>query len=217
MNTTELLALFRADIDDLAVPPLWSDEEILGYMDDAQKMFTRLTWGIRDSTSPMCSLDMTAGEPFAETDPRILKIVRIQRGSDARPIRMVNVEDMDTEGVRLDGSVGEVGTAVFGLGEDTLRWVRVPAKNDTASLIVERMPLSTLSTGRSTRLEIGAQHQRHLMLWMASLAYAKQDADTRDERKAARKDTEFRAYCAAAKAEKAKAQSQTRSVRYGGL
>lgn len=217
MKSAELLDLFRADVDDTVYPYLWSDVEIISYMDDAQKMFCRLSGGIRDVTSALCSVDIEAGEPFASTDPRILKISRIQRDSDAGLIEIVNIEDLDAAGVRLDSSTGAVSKVVLGMQPHTLRWLRVPAASDVASMVVERLPLNTISTARSTPLEIDKQHQRHLMLWMASLAYAKQDSDTMNTNKALTRDAQFRAYCTAAQVEKARARHKTRVVRYGGL
>lgn len=217
MNTQELASLFRADVDDLAQPYLWSVEEVVGYMDDAQKMFCRLTGGIRDATSGMCSLDMSAGDTFVETDPRILRIARIQRDSDGVELDIINLSDLADRDIRLDATTGHVTAVVIGIGAHTLRWVRIPTQADTASLVVERLPMLTLSATRTTNLEIDPQHHRHLMLWMASLAYAKQDADTRDEQKAAHKEAQFRTYCAEAKAEKFRSQHKARSVRYGGI
>jgi hypothetical protein len=43
VDSTGLVTLFRKDMSDEASPPfLWSDEELFGYADDAQKMFARL-------------------------------------------------------------------------------------------------------------------------------------------------------------------------------
>ena len=217
MNSAELRNAFRQDVDDEVVPYLWSDDEISAYMTDAQRMFARLTRGIRDATSLMCSVDMVPGEAFAEIDKRILRITRIQRDSDAQPLGIVNIEDMDAQGIRLDNTQGRVDTVLIGLEPHKLRWVRMPQVADTASMVVERLPLNAIVSTRSTPLEIDEQHHRALLMWMEALAYAKQDADTRDADKAELKDAKFRAYCAAALIEKGAARHKTRTVRYGGL
>ena len=217
MRSGELISLFRADVDDTAEPYFWSDAEIVGYADDAQKMFCRFTYGIRDAMSILCTVDIEQGEPFAAIDPRILRISRIQRNSDAGLIDIVNIEDLDTLDLRLDSIPGVVKMAVLGMQAHTLRWMKVPSEDDTASMIIERLPLNTLTLERSLPLEIDEQHHRHLMLWMASLAYAKQDADTQNTGKAMSKEAQFRAYCAEAKAEKARARHKPRVVAYGGI
>lgn len=217
MKSGELIDLFRADVDDVAEPYLWSDAELAGYADDAQKMFCRLTFGIRDAMSSLCAVDIEQGEPFAAIDARILRVSRIQRESDGGVIEVINIEDLDTAGIRLDAIPGAVRAVVMGMQPHTLRWVKVPMQSDTAAMIIERLPMNSITAGRSLPLEIDEQHHRHLMLWMASLAYAKQDADTQNIGKAANKEAQFRVYCAAAKVEKDRARHKTRVVKYGGI
>lgn len=217
MDSGQLKDLFRADVDDNVAPYLWSDVEVASYMDDAQKMFCRLTGGIGDASSLLCSVDIFAGEPFAKFDPRILKIRRIQRDSDARKLDILNVEDLDTKGIQLDALTGSVERVVIGMEPFALRWVKVPLVDDTASLVVYRLPLRPIVAVPATSLEIPEQHQRHLLLWMEHLAYSKQDTDTLDKKKAADREADFRAYCAAASAEIAKLRHKTRVVAYGGI
>ena len=217
MNSSELITAFRGDVDDVAQPQLWSDSEIAGYADDAQKMFCRLTGGLRDATSQLCEVDMEVGEAFADIDPRILHILRVQRNSDCRVLERINIEDLDSSGAHLDTKTGAVNQVIVGLAPNKLRWVSAPAVADTASMIVDRLPLVTISTARTTRLEVDEQHHRHLMLWMASLAYAKQDADTLDINKSESKAKQFRDYCELAKTEKERARRKVRTVAYGGL
>lgn len=217
MNTTRLKNLFRSDVDDVALPNLWSDDEVATYMDEAQKMFCRLTGGIGDSSSPLCTVDIDASEPFTAIDKRILKIRRIQRDSDSKPLRVVNFEDLDAECVKLDAVEGVVDTVVIGIEPHKLRWVRVPAVADTATMIVYRLPLRSIVSSAVSVLEIDEQHQRSLLLWMEHLAYDKQDADTRDPKKSEEKEIAFRTYCEAATIEMARLRHKPRSVQYGGL
>jgi hypothetical protein len=217
MNSYRLRDLFRLDVDDTVAPNLWSDDEVATYADEAQKMFCRLTGGIGDATSSLCSVDISAGEPFTPFDPRILKIRRIQRDSDATPIQMLNFEDLDSAKIKLDNTTGFVTKVVIGIEPFQLRWMKVPLANDTASLIVYRLPLRTITSAVNSLLEIPDQHQRPLLLWMESLAYAKQDSDTFDKTKAADKEAKFRAYCAAAFAEGERLRHKPRFTMYGGI
>jgi hypothetical protein len=216
MDSLGLIAAFRTDVDDNAVPQLWSDASVAEYADDAQKMFCRLTNGISDSTSDLCSIDIEIGEPFADLDKRILKVRRMQRASDSRPIILVNFEDLDSCGLRLDATRGTVGNAVLGMDENKVRWSRVPAVADVAQLTVYRMPLRAITVAK-TQLEIAEQHHRALLLWMKYLAYSRQDSDVYDPRAAAANEQKFRAYCMDAKFEQDRARSKVRVVRYGGI
>lgn len=216
MDSVELIQAFRDDVDDNAEPRLWADAAIARYADDAQKMFCRLTNGLSDSSSPMCSIDIDAGEPWAALDKRILKVRRMQRVSDSRPVAVVNVEDMDQMGIRLDATPGAVDYAVLGMEEGKLRWVRVPAVADAVQLTVYRLPLRPITTGKAP-LEIAEQHHYHLILWMKHLAYNRQDSDVYDPRAADKNEGAFRAYCTAVKAEQDRARSKVRIVAYGGI
>lgn len=216
MDSFGLRDAFRADTDDNVAPFLWSDDLIAAYADDAQKMFCRLTNGIADSTSEACSIDIVAGEPSADLDKRILRIRRIQRDSDGAKLDVFNIEDLDARGVRLTSVQGPVRAAVLGMDEHSLRWLDVPLADDTASLLVYRLPLRAITTSRS-QLEIDDQHHRALLLWMKHLAYARQDADTFNQRLAERYEGEFHTYCQAAKAEQDRARAKVRVVAYGGI
>lgn len=216
MDSLGLLAAFRDDVDDNATPYLWSDASIAAYADDAQKMFCRLTNGIADSTSSVCVISIDTGEPFAALDRRILKIRRMQRDSDARQIKIVNVEDMDTMGVRLDTKAAPITVAVLGMEDHKIRWGAIPAVDDTASMTVFRLPLRAITTTKST-LEIDEQHHRPLLLWMKYLAYGKQDSDVYDARAVQSNEAAFRAYCTDAKREQDRARHKVRIVAYGGL
>jgi len=217
MNAAELRNAFRLDTDDSVAPYFWSESEVATYADEAQTMFARLTRGIRDASSALCFLDISPGEDFVDIDPRILVIERVQRDSDAHRLQIVNFEDLDTAGIRLDRTVGAVDTVVVGMEPHKLRWLRIPKVADTASLVIGRLPLRTITATSAAALEIDAQHHRALLLYMQALAYGKQDADTRDENKAALKDAQFRAYCAQALIEKNRARHKSRAVIYGGL
>lgn len=216
MDSLGLRTAFREDVDDNVAPYLWSDELIASYADDAQKMFCRLTNGITDSTSDICSIDIEAGEPFADLDKRILKLRRIARDVDGRPLEILNLEDLDAKGIRLTAQAGPVHAAVMGLEEHKVRWLNVPVSNDTATLSVYRLPLRAITTAKSV-LEIDEQHHRALLMWMKHLAYGRQDADTHNAKLADKYEGDFRSYCFAAKSEQDRARAKIRVVAYGGI
>lgn len=216
MDTLGLIAAFRTDVDDNVAPFLWSSETVAEYADDAQKMFCRLTNGIADASSQLCEIDISAGEAFAPTDKRILKIRSIVRGSDGRSINVFNIEDAADAGLRLDGRFGPVHAVVIGMEDHKLRWVNVPAVDDVARLVVYRLPMRAITTTKAP-LEIDEQHHRALLLWMKHLAYGRQDSDTYDSAKSGEAEVRFRTYCKAAKAEQDRAKYKVRITAYGGV
>lgn len=94
MNVLELYDQFRSDVVDVIKPPIWSDDDVFRYMDDAYKMFVRLTGGIADFTSDFARVNIVAGEKVGEYDKRILRIMKAYRESDRAEIKVINQTDL---------------------------------------------------------------------------------------------------------------------------
>jgi hypothetical protein len=218
VDSTGLVTLFRQDMSDEASPPLWSDEELFGYADDAQKMFTRCIGGLADATSALTLIAFDIDQTDFILDPRIMKVRKAYRVSDGSPLAIVNYENMEKECVRFDGKKGPVRTVVLGTDEKIAYLLPIPSVADSIQLLVDRLPLATLTLDDEPQdLEVAEQHHRHLMLWMKALAYQKQDAETFDKSKATEFESKFLAYCDMARKEKDKRKHVPRSVNYGGI
>ena len=230
MTPVQLKDLFRSDSRDDTPDYLWSDIEIFVYMDDAQKMFCRLTGGIADSSSTLCSIAVTGGSPYADYDPRILKLRDLRRQSDGRNVELLNFEDlMDNRtprddygrftswsgGLKFSDRPGLVTAAVVGMDANILRLLDVPQADDTLLAIVYRMPLEDI-TETSAAFEIDTAHHRHLLSWMKHLAHEKQDAETYDRGRSVEFRQKFVDYCDQAKAERERREHKYRTVAYGG-
>lgn len=217
MNTTELLDLFRSDTADVEEPFLWPDLEVLGYMNDAQRMFCRLTDGIPDASTPEVTLiDVSIGDDWVDTHPALRTVRGIVRADTGRPIEVLNYEDMQSRGLRFDGVSGAVMYLIIGMEDNRARVHPVSNEAVTLQLTVYRMPLADI-TDTDQRFEISTEHHEHLLLWMKARAYGKQDADTYDKRKADDFEAKFLAYCENAKQEAARRRHKPRAVMYGGL
>lgn len=220
MDTADLHDYFRSQMKDDAAPYLWSDDDIIRYMDDAQKMFCRLTGGLADATSEMTQLLASAADSrgYIPTDPRILKIRDAYRSDDGQPVEVVNYEDLPTKGLRLN-SLLPGKTRYLIIGMEAHLAVMLPASSDptiSINLLIDRLPLKDI-TDLGQKIEIDAQHHQHLYLWMQHKAYLKQDSETYDKAASDRAEAAFRTYCEAAKVEKDRAKHKTRVVAYGGL
>lgn len=229
MTPLQLYDLFRADIVDVATPYLWSDDEAWGYMDEAQKQFARLTGGLSDASSALTSIELAAGDVWVNIDPRILKIRHIKKSTNDADVPIHNFEDMELTGrdndygirriFRLNDEEGPLQYLIAGMERDKLRCVPIPTVDETLSLIVYRIPLTTLTvdTGATAEFEIEEQHHRPLLFWMKKLAYDKQDAETFDRSKASEFEKKFLEYCSVAKHERELREHKYRAVVYGGL
>lgn len=218
MNSSELLSLFRSEMADQEETYLWSDEDIFGYEDDAQKMFCRLTDGIADaSTAAVVELAVAPGDDWLTLHPSILRIRSAIRADSGRPIEIINADDMLPRGWYFDGNTGPVKALV--IGQEANKSRAYPKSNETMDMVltVFRLPLVAINTDGDQALEIPAEHHPHLMHWMRHRAYLKQDAETFDRTRAAEAEGAFRAYCEQVKQEERRKAFKPRTVAYGGI
>jgi len=222
----ELFDAFREDVADIASPYLWKSSEIWRYMDDAYKMFVRLTGGIADVSSSLTQIDIVTGKPDAEVSPLILKFKEAHLESSGRKIDIVNYTDLPIMGsadygyfrqMYLNKTPGEVRAVVIGQQRKLVTWVQAPIVDDVAQLSVYRLPLERIVGEGQGFDDIGEEHHEHLLLWMKARAYGKQDAEAFDKGRSDFYKAEFTAYCTMATAEWERAKSKVRSVAYGGL
>ena len=229
MTSDDLYALFRSDIVDAAAPYLWSDTEVWSYMNDAYRMFARLTGGIPDTTSALTRLTLTPGAATNTVSPLILRFRSAYLLSDGTELKIINEAEIPLRGDRDYGQVniqrrsslqGKVEYMITGMDRSAagglVRWQRIPDVADTVQLSVQRMPLDTVERGFEFP-EIGEEHVEHFMLWMKHRAYGKQDAETFDRGRRDEYGQAFRTYCTEAKAEWNRYRSHNMSVAYGGI
>ena len=214
MNSSTMLAAFRDEVADQELPYLWSDTAAYRYIDDAQKMFCRLTEGIEDARS--YTLAITPGTTWYTLDPVVLKVRDVSRADTGHEIPILSMEAARAQGVNFDLASGPIQLLVSGFEKDVLRAWPVPNETVSAALSVFRLPLDPI-TGPNQDLEIDDQHHEHLLLWMKHRAYDKQDAETFNKSKSAEFEQRFRTYCAAARVEQERRRRTTGAVAYGGL
>lgn len=229
MNVSELYDRFRSDVVDTVKPYFWTDDDVFQYMDDAYKMFARLTGGIADFTSDLTRIEITAGDPVGIYDRRILRISKAYRESDQAEIKVINQTDLtfirgDDYGLLrpayLDNLPGPVRYMVIGMERGKVKWLQLPEENDAALLHIFRLPVDRITQDTSDDFdfpEIGEEHVPHLVLWMKAKAYAKTDADTFNGALAEANEKKFTDYCTFAKAEAERERYKPREVVYGGI
>lgn len=218
MNTADLLARFRSDMVDTEEPHLWSDEDVYGYMDQAQVQFCRKTGGIGDASTPAVTLlDIAPNAMTVPTHPSILTIHDAFDQDTGRPVEVVNYKDLVRRGERLTARSGRMRSLVIGMEPHKARPQPLVDDTVTVQLLVDRLPLVAIDQTGTQEFEVDAQHLPTLLMWMKALAYGKQDAETFDRSRAADFEARFLAAADEAKNEKERALHKTRVVQYGGL
>lgn len=211
MDANELRDLFRAEFFDKEEPYLVSDPLVFTYIDEAQKMFCRLTEGIEDGRK--FTIEVLPNVEWYPIDKRILKLRHAAEVATGRPVPPIATERADELGIRFDGRVGPLKAIVTGAEKGQVRVWPVPAVATTIALQVFRLPATVEEGGR---LEIDSQHHTALLLWVKHKAYGIHDAETYDRTKSEDYEFRFRAYCAAARAEQGRARHSAGAVAYGG-
>lgn len=229
MDATELSEFFRSQVRDEVEPYLWSDSEVLVYLNEAQKMFVRLTNGIYDVSSVACSVDVVTGEKFSSIHPSILEIRKAYYVNPdtqvKRELKIISLADLDNladsdYGVRINPAIqdvpGPVTYMLTGEERNKVRWIGIPTEDTTVELAIARLPLTTLSDTQLV-LEVPEEHHVYLIDWMKHLAYNKQDGDAYDPKTAVESEMRFRAYCDFVWKEWERYRHTHRSIAYGGI
>lgn len=216
MTPTALRDQFRNFVSDKIPPFLWSDSEIFFYMDQAQKMFCRMTEGLYDSTSSQATeVAVTANQPFSSLHPSIL-VIRQAIRADGKPLQIVNYNDFRVKNQLDTTLISDIEYMVLGEQENLCRWYPIPSADTTVKLHVQRLPLETI-TEISPSFEIPQHHVFSLMFYMAYMAYNKQEADAFNPDMSSKMFKEFVVYCESVRLEKEKSKYKPRSVVYGGI
>jgi hypothetical protein len=198
----EMVAHMRESVlDDMVVPYLWPDTEILRNLNYAEVQACRRANLIIDGITandngtaatagtsgqrPLCSLSLVANQAYYLLSPKILQIKRCQLRSMTYPLNgPITYPELDDQLSGWIGTSGTVGTAGSGgypsyfLNEpgNTITFVPAPSVIDTASLVVSRLPLTPFNLNTSP--EIDEKWHEGLMNWAARLCFLKPDSDT---------------------------------------
>lgn len=226
-SVEELLSIFRSEVEDTVAEYFWTDEDFFWYLTEAQKEFAHNTDYFKDSTSDITILNVTAGTPWVDIDPRLIEIRRVKLSGRSLPLRIVNFNELDREyttgqyGEQLSGNwdTATGSPKLFVTDEQTgkARLIPGPINDGTINLSVIREPLAGITDENSPLELIDSSHQRALLLYCKQMAYEKQDADTFDPNASMKYGAMFLAYCRKVKDGQTRKQRRVGTVAYGGL
>ena len=197
MNVSDFIAAFRSDLADQAMPePLWSDADIVRYLNDAVQEANERALLTEDRATPsVCSIAVVAGTATYALHPAVLQIKRAKL--DGRIITETSVEEQDACGPSdWETRSGRAREYIFqpatGTSPATMQLVRVPTEAGVLALTVYRGALKKLSADINTgKPEIPERYHERLKDWVYRCAYLKQDADAFDKSKAIEFEASF--------------------------
>lgn len=195
MNVAEFIAAFRADLVDNDTPPLWSDADIVRYLNDAVQEANERAFLTEDRATPaVCSITLTAGVSTYNLHPSVIRIKRISYLG--RPLDETSVEAMDCESSNWESRSGEPRRYIFeqasGVNPAKVRLWPTPTSAGTLALTVNRGALKKLTADIETaKPELPERFHERLKDWVYRCAYLKQDADGFDKSKAIEFEASF--------------------------
>lgn len=188
-------------LDDVQIPYLWKDLELLRFLNYAEVQACRRSQLLIDSTTSndngtaatagtlgqksLCNLPLVSGQSVYNLSPKVLQIKRCQLLGMSYPlVGPISYDEADewiSGWMGTSGTVGTCGSDGFPssyLNEpgNTITFILAPGKSGTANLTVSRLPLSPFTL--STSPEIPEVYHEGLMNWAAHLAYLKNDSET---------------------------------------
>lgn len=185
MNLGELIEEFRIVADDNQEPPLWSDNELRIYFNQAEKEACRRARLIIDSsTAATCEVASVIGQADYTIDSRVISIRRATVPSKSnRKLAVVKAELMDGFMPNWEAQSGSPDALVVGLNSKKIRLFRKPTEVFTIQLTVVRTPLTAM-TNPNDEPEIPERYHQGLINWALYRAYSKKDVETNDEQRA---------------------------------
>lgn len=190
MNVSGFIAAFRASENDAVAPYLWSDVEIVGYLNDAVNEACERALLIEDKTTPaVCSITLVANQAGYTLHASIIKVKRLTfRG---RALTETSVEAMDSDDPQWESRTGEPTRYIL-TGNHGLRMVPTPTVGEAVALTVYRTPVSALAVSPGTTTpEIPERYHQRLMDWVLRCAYLKPDSETFDKGASERYEAAF--------------------------
>lgn len=186
MKARDIIRIWRSDVDDTAQPYLWSDEEALDFLADAQNEACRRARLLVDSgSSEITRIVLVSGQSQYQLDPRVL-FIRKARIAGSMPLARKNEQDMADVDPYWEDAAQSTEPRVFMADTDTgfVRFWPTPDTDGSIVLMtVVRDPLVEIKTPED-QPEINPRLHRSLRFWMTYRACMKPDEETFDPKKA---------------------------------
>jgi len=181
MKLGKLIELLRQQLDDTAKPYLWSDIELIAYINEAEREACRRARLIVDSTtSAICSISISASTAKYALDSRVISIRRAKLASRTIPLGWASYLDLDENRPGWETETGEIEAYNTDLNTGYILFYRIPTASDTVTLTVVREPLAEMNDLEETP-EIPTRYHVNMLRWAMVQAYLKPDSETKND------------------------------------
>lgn len=194
MTLGDLITAVRGRVDDIAAPPLCSDDLFILYANDAENEACRRARLLLDSTTTaVCSIAIVANTVSYTRHPSIVFIRRAKWTAvdgEVTILRPVSTRDLDKMDGRWETNINRPQGFVIDTTTGQFRPWPTPNVAGTVALTVIRTPLVPMALDGDTP-EIPARFHAGLENWMRKRYYDMQDAEIRDPKKATEAEADF--------------------------
>lgn len=195
MTLEELIRRFRVLAMDKAQPYLFADEDVIDWLNDAQRQACIRGRLLREDANPaVCEIALTPGQrtyPLHKSVYEIINARIVPVSGRSRPVFLASREWMDGN---MPDWRDEQGQAEFAIQDDTsIRVVGVITTGDKLVIECYRTPLKVLANDVD-KPEIHEAHHEHLIQWALHKAFSVVDAETFDAQRSERAENEFTRY-----------------------
>lgn len=198
MTLAQLIAMYRTDANDKAVPYFASDEEVAGWINEAEQEAAIRGRLIHESEAPaICRVPVVAGTASYPLHPALYELTHVAfrvPGGSRSSVRLVSTEYLDAH---VSDWRDAEGVPVLAVQSDRgIRLVPRPARDGELLLEGYRLPLApmALADADSAAPEISAAHHRHLVLWALHRGFSIPDTESFDPNRAAVAEDAFTGY-----------------------
>lgn len=162
MTLGELIEYVRDHVlRDEAVPPLWPDDLLTRYFNEAVDQFAQRTHCLQDEESEFTTIHTIAGQGSYALDSRIVFVAEVFHAETGTPLR-----DRTRTRVGLRGVEGRPGVFRLDAAHSSLRLYPTPDDEYVIQMLVARKPLAPL-VGDNDVPEVPEQYHLALCDWVA--------------------------------------------------
>ena len=199
MTLADLIAAYRTDANDKAVPYFASDEDVTGWLNEAENEAAIRGRLIHESdNATICQIAVVAGTASYPLHSSLYELSHVAYRKDGEttrhPVCLVSTEYLDA-GVREWRD--KEGAPQYAVQNDNgLRLVPRPIEAGMLLLEGYRLPLEPmlLADSDTATPEINGAHHRHLVQWALHRGFSAPDTESFDPHRAAIAEAAFTQY-----------------------
>jgi hypothetical protein len=179
MTLGELMGHLRCNIlRDESSPYLWSDNELLRYLNEAQSIFARRTHSITDDYSDFTTFETVAGQQSYALDERIVFVAEmgVVTTNDNDELSYCDLPDRTRTQLRNSYIKGKPQLHNLQVASHKVRFYPVPDDVYTIVMMVARKPLNKLASVKDVP-EINEDYHLALCDYAAAKSLANNDPE----------------------------------------